>query len=216
MHTRCFVHIAGLTNSHSAITMRWLHWIPVSVRRAFQCCAPMKSVESNPNSPQAPQDDFSDEDFYRYTRLRFLMDGRHRMSERYVRFDLRELCRLAAKAVGSEECVKITKYPDGMSNKAFLMAMNDGKEVVAKIPTPIAGRPHFTTASEVATMDFVCRVSVQLQQHNADSARCVILLARLCLQYTRGVLMPARIKWVPSTSSWKKFLAFNFRTYGRR
>lgn len=33
--------------------------------------------------------------------------------------------------------------------------MNDGNEVIAKVPNPNAGRPHFTTASEVATMDFV-------------------------------------------------------------
>ena len=42
-----------------------------------------------------------------------------------------------------------------MFNKAFLMSMNDGQEVVAKVPNPNAGVPHFTTASEVATMDFV-------------------------------------------------------------
>ena len=33
--------------------------------------------------------------------------------------------------------------------------MNDGKEVIAKVPNPNGGRPPFTTASEVATMDFV-------------------------------------------------------------
>ncbi|PYH81655.1 phosphotransferase enzyme family protein [Aspergillus uvarum CBS 121591] len=41
-----------------------------------------------------------------------------------------------------------------MFNKAFLMSMDDGQEVVAKIPNPTAGLLHFTTASEVATMDF--------------------------------------------------------------
>ncbi|PPJ50761.1 hypothetical protein CBER1_07477 [Cercospora berteroae] len=35
------------------------------------------------------------------------------------------------------------------------MTMDNGKEVVAKLPNPNAGRQHFTTASEVATMDFV-------------------------------------------------------------
>jgi hypothetical protein len=45
--------------------------------------------------------------------------------------------------------------PDGMANKVFLMTMGDGREVVAKVPNPNAGVPHFTTASEVATMDFV-------------------------------------------------------------
>ncbi|GLI77600.1 hypothetical protein PoHVEF18_005891 [Penicillium ochrochloron] len=41
-----------------------------------------------------------------------------------------------------------------MFNKAFLMSMDDGYEVVAKVPIPNASTPHFTTASEVTTMDF--------------------------------------------------------------
>lgn len=36
------------------------------------------------------------------------------------------------------------------------MTMDDGKQVVAKVPNPNAGLPHFTIASEVATMEFVC------------------------------------------------------------
>ncbi len=47
------------------------------------------------------------------------------------------------------------KLPEGNFNQAFLLRMDDGQEVVAKIPNPNAGRPHFSTASEVATMDFV-------------------------------------------------------------
>jgi hypothetical protein len=33
--------------------------------------------------------------------------------------------------------------------------MEDGFEVIAKLPTPIAGPAHYLTASEVATMDFL-------------------------------------------------------------
>lgn len=78
------------------------------------------------------------------------------MSQRYIPFDMNELGRIAAEAVGSESCSKVEKYPDGMFNKTFLFTMNDGTQVVGKVPNPNAGRPHFTTASEVATMDFVC------------------------------------------------------------
>ena len=72
-----------------------------------------------------------------------------------MRFDVNELARCAAKAVGAESCVGISKYPDGMYNKSMLLTMNNGSRVVAKVPNPNAGLPHFTTASEVATMDFV-------------------------------------------------------------
>ena len=77
------------------------------------------------------------------------------MSQRYVRFDMDALTRLAAEAVGSKSCVSVEKYPDGMYNKALLLTMENGTQAVAKVPNPNAGRPHYTTASEVATMDFV-------------------------------------------------------------
>lgn len=77
------------------------------------------------------------------------------MSQRYVRFNVTELASFAAKAVGSKSCISIQKYPDGMYNKALLMTMEDKKQVVAKVPNPNAGRPHFMTASEVATLEFV-------------------------------------------------------------
>ncbi|GCB18970.1 hypothetical protein AAWM_01855 [Aspergillus awamori] len=34
------------------------------------------------------------------------------------------------------------------------ITMDNGREIIAKLPNPNAGRPHFTAASEVATMDF--------------------------------------------------------------
>jgi hypothetical protein len=77
------------------------------------------------------------------------------MSQRHVRFNVNELARCAADAIGAKSCVSIKKYPDGMYNKSMLLTMDNGSQVVAKIPNPNAGIPHFTTASEVATMDFV-------------------------------------------------------------
>ncbi|KAI2964610.1 hypothetical protein CBS147323_6309 [Aspergillus niger] len=70
---------------------------------------------------------------------------------------MNELAKCAAEAVGFtfSDCVRIEKFSDGMFNKAFLFTMQDGTQVVGKVPNPNAGRPHYTTASEVATMDFV-------------------------------------------------------------
>ena len=72
-----------------------------------------------------------------------------------MRFDVDMLAQIAASSVDSKSCVAIEKYPDGNYNKALLMTMEDGKQVVAKVPNPNAGQRHFTTASEVATMEFV-------------------------------------------------------------
>jgi len=57
--------------------------------------------------------------------------------------------------VGSAACTDVTKLTEGNFNKVSLLTISDGKEVIAKTPNPNAGRAHFLTASEVATMDFV-------------------------------------------------------------
>lgn len=106
-----------------------------------------------------PSDLRYSEDFFNFTRGRFVCDEVHEMSQRHVRFNVNELARLAADAVGANICVSIEKYPDGMYNKAMLLTMDNGTQVVAKVPNPNAGKPHFTTASEVATMDFVRFIS---------------------------------------------------------
>lgn len=36
--------------------------------------------------------------------------------------------------------------------------MDNGLEVFAKLPNPIAGPAYYTTASEVATREFVCPI----------------------------------------------------------
>jgi hypothetical protein len=95
------------------------------------------------------------DEFFNFTRARFIHDEGWEMAQRRVEFNMNELAHLSAKAVGSMACVNIEKYPDGMFSKAFLMTMEDGMQVVAKVPNPNAGRAHFMTASEVATMDFV-------------------------------------------------------------
>jgi hypothetical protein len=83
------------------------------------------------------------------------VEEKENYQKREIRFDLNRLACVAADSVGAGQCIFIKKYPDGMFNKAFLMTMDNGREVVAKVPNPNAGVPHFTTASEVATMDFV-------------------------------------------------------------
>jgi hypothetical protein len=98
----------------------------------------------------------SNDEFFQFTRGRFVVAEKENLRQRETRFDLNKLASVAASAVGATQCVSIKKYPDGMFNKAYLMFMENGREVVAKVPNPNAGTPHFTTASEVATMGFVC------------------------------------------------------------
>ncbi|WPG97274.1 Hypothetical protein R9X50_00004800 [Acrodontium crateriforme] len=96
-----------------------------------------------------------DGSFYNFSRGRFVCNEKNEMAQRYVHYDTEELATVAASALGSPACVRMEKYPDGMYNKAILLTMSDGQQAVAKIPNPNAGQPRLTTASEVATMDFV-------------------------------------------------------------
>jgi hypothetical protein len=97
------------------------------------------------------------EHFYRYTSGRFLFGEPQQLEERYKKFNVSALKDVAAKAL-SAECTNIIKLNEGSFNKVFLLAFNDGQEAIARIPHPNAGPPHFTTASEVATMDYLYKI----------------------------------------------------------
>lgn len=63
------------------------------------------------------------------------------MAIRLVNFNMNELVKRAAEAVGSTltQCARVEKFPDGMFNKTFLFIMQDGTQVVGKVPTLTRG-----------------------------------------------------------------------------
>ena len=65
------------------------------------------------------------------------------------------LQKIAANSVGRQRCVSIQKLAEGGFNRVFLLTMDDGFEVVAKIPYRNTVPSRYLTASEVATMDFL-------------------------------------------------------------
>lgn len=95
------------------------------------------------------------EEFFRYSAGRWVFNEARQLAERSVRFNMNELARVTAACLGAGSCLNIEKLSEGNFNKAFLMTLDSGVQVVAKVPNPNAGRPHATTASEVATMDYV-------------------------------------------------------------
>ena len=94
-------------------------------------------------------------------------------ASRYVEFNVDEIQNVACAAVGAQRCVMFKKLGEGMHvafcvsislcfigsyNKVFALNFDNGVEVIARLPTPLAGAPFFTTASEVATLEFVREV----------------------------------------------------------
>ncbi|KAE8371102.1 kinase-like domain-containing protein [Aspergillus bertholletiae] len=69
--------------------------------------------------------------------------------------EIDQLQRIAGEAVQQDYCPDITKFAEGGFNRVFLLRANNGREVIARIPTSTAGPPHYTTASEMATMNFL-------------------------------------------------------------
>jgi hypothetical protein len=92
---------------------------------------------------------------YNYTDGRWLWNEEKQLKARHVKFNLQALCDVTTRVVGSGSCISVTKLTEGNFNKVLLLSMDDGKEVVAKIPNPSAGLPELVTSSEVATMEFV-------------------------------------------------------------
>ncbi|KAH8589643.1 hypothetical protein B0O99DRAFT_692372 [Bisporella sp. PMI_857] len=100
----------------------------------------------------------SEEELYRYTKHRWVYDEPRRLSERYLKFNLPQLLKAAVAAVsssGARYCTKVLKCKEDLDNKVFLLAMDNGAEVFAKLPNPCAGPAFYTTTSEVATRKFL-------------------------------------------------------------
>ncbi|OJJ43599.1 hypothetical protein ASPZODRAFT_136051 [Penicilliopsis zonata CBS 506.65] len=92
--------------------------------------------------------------YFSYTSGRWLFNEQQQLDKRYIEFDIPALQRIAGQAVGSR-CMKMDKLPEGLFNKVFSLHMENGKEVLARIPNPNAGHPRYVVASEVATLDFL-------------------------------------------------------------
>ncbi|KAI9046015.1 kinase-like domain-containing protein [Aspergillus affinis] len=76
------------------------------------------------------------------------------LRDRYTPFNVLELQRIAARSVDTIECTAIAKLAEGSFNKAFRLTMDSAMTMIARIPHPIAGPNFYTTAPEVATMEF--------------------------------------------------------------
>ncbi|KAH1806234.1 hypothetical protein KXX19_003043 [Aspergillus fumigatus] len=93
--------------------------------------------------------------FFSYTSGRWIWDEEDQLRERYREFDILELQKVAMESASAESCVRMEKLGEGSYKKFFLLTMANGKAVAARIPHPNAGPVVLTTASEIATMDFL-------------------------------------------------------------
>ncbi|KAF4215038.1 hypothetical protein CNMCM8980_008787 [Aspergillus fumigatiaffinis] len=77
------------------------------------------------------------------------------MSKRYAKFDLDALCSLVSSLPSVSSPISKIEKMEGGFNKALLITAENGKEVIAKIPCPKVVPSKYSTASEVATLEYV-------------------------------------------------------------
>jgi hypothetical protein len=95
---------------------------------------------------------------FSYKAQRWLWNEKEQLQRRYLKFDLKSPIRASEEALGSgAKYIEVTKLLEGNFNKTFLVEMRDGSQVIARLPNPNARESHYTTASEVATMNYVLR-----------------------------------------------------------
>jgi aminoglycoside phosphotransferase len=83
-----------------------------------------------------------------------LCNRKSQTENRRTPFNLNAFCRAACLATGASAVQQMTKIAESF-NRVLLLKFDNGTEAVALFPTQMAGPPHFTTASEVATMEFL-------------------------------------------------------------
>ncbi|KAH7883043.1 kinase-like domain-containing protein [Phlebopus sp. FC_14] len=144
---RIFVKAAKFNVQHRTLA------IPVTISPPSYLSLPPPGppVPASPTvtSPNAS----SHEDYFRYTSGRWLYNESQQLSQRYTRFDVIALHRVVHTVCGSP--IVSMEKKEGLFNKTFMISLENGKKVAARIKNPIAGPEHLMTASEVATMDFV-------------------------------------------------------------
>ncbi|KAF8479442.1 hypothetical protein JB92DRAFT_2767640, partial [Gautieria morchelliformis] len=77
---------------------------------------------------------------------------------RYIEFNVDKIQNVACATVGAQRCIMFKKLGEGCYNKVFSLNFDNRVEVIARLPTALAGAPFITMASEVATIEFVREV----------------------------------------------------------
>ncbi|KAG6819122.1 hypothetical protein H0H93_015163 [Arthromyces matolae] len=111
---------------------------------------PRRSEQSLPDDLQAV--------LFEFQSGRWLYNEREQQACRYMKWDLDNLITRACTVLEAKEAVRLEKLPEGSYNRAFLIAFDNDKEAILRIPCPLAGPSGPVTASEVATMEFAREV----------------------------------------------------------
>ncbi|GBF62305.1 altered inheritance of mitochondria protein 9 [Trichophyton mentagrophytes] len=120
--------------------------------------APPHPKSSRPFSSSSARRDTMKEltsDPFLYTTGRWLNQDELQRQSRSLKFNFSLLCETVAKIYPGASKVDSYEKKEGGYNRVFIFTLDNGKKVVAKVPTSVAGPPRLTTNSEVATMAYL-------------------------------------------------------------
>jgi hypothetical protein len=94
-------------------------------------------------------------DPHHYTCGRWLRDDAARRQARYIDFDFQLLCDRVVRLSPGATAVRSWQKKEGGFNRIFIMDLDSGSKLVAKLPYPGVDLPQrLATASEVATISY--------------------------------------------------------------
>ncbi|KAF2221656.1 kinase-like domain-containing protein [Elsinoe ampelina] len=167
-------------------------------------------------------------DPYHYSCGRWLRDDTARRQARHMKFNFQLLCDRVVKLSPGATAVKSWHKKEGGFNRVFIMDLDSGARLVARVPYPDVGLPQtLSTASEVATIAY-------LQQHTSvpipkvvewnTDPRNDVGCEYIIMEEARGVLLshkwngmttPQRVSCMDSIfQNMKQLHDLNFPGYG--
>jgi hypothetical protein len=93
-------------------------------------------------------------DPYSYTAGRWLNRDMLEVEARRLVFDFDVLCAVVVQLCPGATKVAHYEKHEGSFNRVFILELDNGTRIVARLPTRITGPPRLTTNSEVATMAY--------------------------------------------------------------
>jgi hypothetical protein len=93
-------------------------------------------------------------ELHHYTRGRWLIDDSLERKARYVSFNLAELCAVVITNCSGAERITALERKEGSNARVLIFSLDNGRKVVAKLPTSVAGPKRLTPNPEVATIEY--------------------------------------------------------------
>ncbi|KIW85237.1 hypothetical protein Z517_00627 [Fonsecaea pedrosoi CBS 271.37] len=164
----------------------------------------------------------SREELFQYTNGRFLTRDKQQRDGRYVKFDLEALCAIAASTGPSVSPVREVEKLEGGFSKALRIRRENGTELIAKVPCPNAGLAKYTTASEVAILEYE---SIRTSQYHTSILGVFPVGAEyIIMEKAAGVQLlkvwdqidePCKLAIIKQLAKWEsQLMSIKFPAYG--